>query len=266
MRRPRAPLVFTFVLVCLGWFSAVARADDGRPDARARPLFEAGREAYQAGRYREAAEAFERVFALTAHPFMLRNLGNCYARLGERDKAKAALREYLKLAPDAEDRAEVEAMLASLEREAEPPPAPEAVALTEAPPPEPPPAPAAAAAPRAEAPSHGLLLGRTFTWIALGASAALGTTTAVLWSGANSDYAKLERSCGAHGGCSERQISGVSHAVTAANLTLGLSLAALASSAVLFFVEGAHDDVKEALALTPSVGIHELRLSLSGQL
>lgn len=65
-------------------------------DAQARQLYLEGEAHYAAGRYADAAEAFERAYRLSRKPALLFNLGNAYERMGKFDKAADTLREYLR--------------------------------------------------------------------------------------------------------------------------------------------------------------------------
>lgn len=232
-------------LVVLLHGSALAHAQQGKPlDEAARPLFEVGREAYEAGRYADAAEAFERVFALTRHPYMLWNLGNTYEKLGVRDRAAAALRRYLVLMPDASNQVEIQARIDELDRGARAPD-------TRSPPLRPVPPPL-----RAEkaVSNTGLLANRTYTWIALGGSIVLGAVSTGLWLDARGQYDALALSCGTRGDCSDARVQSVSTRVTATNLTLGLSVAALAGAVALWFIEApAPDGQQERLRVDASI-------------
>jgi tetratricopeptide (TPR) repeat protein len=206
------------------------------PDESARPTFEAGRRAYEAGRYAEALDAFQRVYVLTGHPAMLINIANAHARLGEPRRAAASLQEYLAQAPDAANRALLEARIAELEQQTDtlalplPPAAP--------PEPEPIPPPPAAAPPAATSGSPGLFLGRTFTWVALGSSLVFAGAATLVWLDANQNFERLALTCGATGSCSDEQLEPVEAGVTATNLCLVGSALSLVAAGVLFYYEG----------------------------
>jgi tetratricopeptide (TPR) repeat protein len=83
--------------VSLGQIDAWAQPDDANAiDAQARQLYLEGESHYAAGRYADAAEAFERAYQLSRKPALLFNLGNAYERLGRFDKAAETLQEYLR--------------------------------------------------------------------------------------------------------------------------------------------------------------------------
>jgi hypothetical protein len=174
-----------------------ASAQEGTSDARdreARSLFEAGRTAFEDGRYGDARDYFQRAYELSGRADMLYNIANAEDRMRHDREALAAFEGYLAGSPAAPNRVEVEARMESLraaiaEREAleaasrEPEPAP------------PPPA----------APGPTLV----WTWIAGGAALAFGAVAVGTWVGANDAYGGLERGCYAmRGGCTADEISG----------------------------------------------------------
>jgi tetratricopeptide (TPR) repeat protein len=60
----------------------------------------AARGLFAEGRYRDALDLYVKLYAETAHPTYLRNIGRCYQNLGEAEKATASFREYLRQATD----------------------------------------------------------------------------------------------------------------------------------------------------------------------
>jgi tetratricopeptide (TPR) repeat protein len=134
--------VIAGLLLLLFSFAAGARAqetqpepggDDGpgvedpfREDAReleARTLFEAGRLAFEDGRFEDALASFERAHRLSNRSLLLFNIGACLDRLQRHAEAIDAFERYLEAQPEAANRAEVEArvgqMRAAAERERE---------------------------------------------------------------------------------------------------------------------------------------------------
>lgn len=90
---------------------AVAQYGEGNdPEVAARALF-------AEGRYREALEVYVKLYAETAHPTYLRNVGRCHQNLGEPEKAIASFREYLRQATDlaADQRATIEGYIREME-------------------------------------------------------------------------------------------------------------------------------------------------------
>jgi hypothetical protein len=243
----------------------------GPPDESARPMFEMGRRAFEDGRYAEALDAFQRVFVLTGHPAMLINIANSHARLSQPRRAAASLEQFLALVPDAADRLVLEARIAALYEQRD------TVALVEAPPsptPAPgvePPAPLPAASyTDASAPDtrdHGLLFGRTYTWLALGTSLVLAGIGTAVWIDANKRFERLALTCGATGGCSDRQVQPITNGVTATNVLLVGSAVSLVATGFLFAIEGGHSatesaPVRAALDIHP----HGVALGVAGRL
>src|SRR5690606_34026814 len=94
---------------------AAAQVSSGAADARALQFYEQGDEAYAAGRYQEAADAFAQAYQLSPRPLLLYNLANAYERLERYTDAIQMLRAYLDSAPIGEH-AELQARIANLER------------------------------------------------------------------------------------------------------------------------------------------------------
>lgn len=224
-------------------------------DETARPTFEAGRRAYESGRYAEALDSFQRVFVSTGHPTMLINIANSHVRLGEPRRAAAALEQYLALVPEVADEAALRARIAELQQEPE---------LLEPPlPPAPPPSP-----PEPTPASSGLIAGRTFTWVALGTSLVFGGVAGLLWINANQSFDRLALTCGVDGTCSDDQVATVTGGVSATNLCIAASGAALLSAVVLFIVEGDDDPAlgSESPQLRAGIEPGGASLSIAGRL
>lgn len=71
-------------------------------------MFEAGRAAFDQGRYQDALGYFDRAYQLSRRPQLLYNLGQVHDRLRHDEEALTAFQQYLKQVPGAENRAEVE--------------------------------------------------------------------------------------------------------------------------------------------------------------
>jgi hypothetical protein len=84
-------------------------------DAEAREHFKLGRSFYEAGRFQQASEEFEIAYRLSARPQLLYNVYVARRDAGGLPSAVEALRGYLAQVPDAPDRVNLEARLASLE-------------------------------------------------------------------------------------------------------------------------------------------------------
>lgn len=88
--------------------------DEELADVEARALFNAGVAAYDAGRYEDALESFERAYQRSERPVLLYNIGQCYDRLRRDEEAVQAFERYLEAVPGAENRPQVEARLRAL--------------------------------------------------------------------------------------------------------------------------------------------------------
>jgi hypothetical protein len=230
-------------------------------------MFEMGRRAYEEGRYAEALDAFQRVFVLTGHPAMLINIANAHARLGEPRRAAASLEQYLALVPDAPDRLVLEDRISALYGQADSAPLVEAPV----PPPAAPPPPPAASAPMTPAPvpaaeSRGLFMGRTYTWLALGASIALAGVGTAVWIDANQRFERLALTCGSNGGCSDRQLQPITNGVTATNVLLVGSAVSLLATGFLFAIEGRSSSAERPVRAGLAVDPHGLAVGVSGRM
>jgi tetratricopeptide (TPR) repeat protein len=110
---------------------ASADADQADRDREARFLFEAGRTAYDAGRYKEALGHFQRAYELSQRPQLLYNVGQAADRLRQDQLALDAFERYLSALPAAANRPAVEErikvlreVLAARQSEADAAPAP----------------------------------------------------------------------------------------------------------------------------------------------
>ncbi|HEY2746920.1 MAG TPA: hypothetical protein VGL86_19995 [Polyangia bacterium] len=100
-----------------------AAADDGDAAVRARALSTEGLADFKAGRYAEAIESFAASYAIAPAPLLLFDIAQAHRLLGECDQAQQYYERYLVAAPDAKNRAVVEAHLGEVRACAEPKPA-----------------------------------------------------------------------------------------------------------------------------------------------
>jgi len=92
-----------------------ARAQErGAEDDQARALYEAGRIAFDAGRFDQALEHFEQSYELSERPALLYNIGTTADRLRRNEDALEAFEAYLEAMPEASNRASVEARISVL--------------------------------------------------------------------------------------------------------------------------------------------------------
>jgi tetratricopeptide (TPR) repeat protein len=96
--------------------AAVPPSDDANL-AAAKQHFEAGKNAYNAGDYPTAIREFKLAEQLRSSPVLDYNIGLANEKLGKRRVAIKYYRRYLESMPNAQNRAEVEASVAELERQ-----------------------------------------------------------------------------------------------------------------------------------------------------
>jgi tetratricopeptide (TPR) repeat protein len=164
---------------------APSSAQDAGRDEEARSLFEAGRTAFAAGRFESALARFREAYELSGRTALLYNIGTAADRLRRDAEALEAFRAYVAAEPGAENRGEVEARIAVLER---------AVAAAEPAPavaPEPEPEPIAVASPamgteddRAASGGGGSVIEEWWFWtligvVVVGAGVGIGVGVAV---------------------------------------------------------------------------------------
>ncbi len=104
------PRVVVAVLLCSARAGA-ALAQDAPEEEEARGLFMAGRAAFDDGRYDEALAHFEASYTKSGRPELLFNIGLSAQRAGRFNRAIQAFEQYLRDAPDATNRRDVEARL-----------------------------------------------------------------------------------------------------------------------------------------------------------
>ena len=78
----------------------------------ARDLYKKGMTHYELGEFDVAIEEFKRAYALTSAPGLLFNLAQVYRMKKDPEQAVYFYRTYLRLVPDAPNRADVEALIA----------------------------------------------------------------------------------------------------------------------------------------------------------
>jgi hypothetical protein len=90
-----------------------------KPDAehqRARTLYQEATAHYNLGENREALQKFKDAYRLVREPVLLFNIGQCHRRLGEAKEAIEMYRSFLREAPEAQNRKEVERLITDLGR------------------------------------------------------------------------------------------------------------------------------------------------------
>jgi len=104
------------------FFTAVApleaRADDGAAKReQARQFFEAGKRFYEMQNWRAAIDQFKQAAQLIPSPILDYNIALCYEKLGKPRTAIKFYKRYLQGMPKADNRSEVEAKIAALEKQ-----------------------------------------------------------------------------------------------------------------------------------------------------
>ncbi|UJR86921.1 tetratricopeptide repeat protein [Sandaracinus amylolyticus] len=95
---------------------ALAQSPDPSRDSEARALFDAGAASYEAGRYDEALGYFQRSYELSGRPQLLYNIGSAAERVRQDALALRSYEDYLRLVPDAPNRARAETRIEALRR------------------------------------------------------------------------------------------------------------------------------------------------------
>ncbi|MBI5481328.1 MAG: tetratricopeptide repeat protein [Deltaproteobacteria bacterium] len=125
----------------------LAAAQDAEKQARGH--FRRGETHFAMGRFVEALKEYQAAYELKPLPGFLFNIGQCHRNLGHFEEAVFSFKRYLRLKPDATNRAAVEELVSDLERQIAAQKATRPPALTGptgptglgAPPPPPPPRP-----------------------------------------------------------------------------------------------------------------------------
>jgi len=94
-----------------------AAGDDGDRRRRALMLLDESSTLYEQGRFREAADMLRRAHELFPEPSLLHNLGRALESAGDEEGALDAYARYLEAEPASERRPQIEARMATLERE-----------------------------------------------------------------------------------------------------------------------------------------------------
>jgi tetratricopeptide (TPR) repeat protein len=170
-------------------FATLAWAGDDLDAAREH--YQKGKRAYDIGHFAEAASEYELAYTAKDDPALLFNLGQAHRLAGNRAEAIIAYRAYLRNAPDAPNRAEVEQLIHNLQATpngaptgapvtAPPPPSPLPSQSLSPPPPSspslPPPPPSPVAAPVIVRRPPSRLVHRPWLWLTVAGGVALVAT------------------------------------------------------------------------------------------
>ena len=175
--------------------TAAGAAEDRTDEAKG--LFAAGKAAFDAGRFADALDYFRRSYQISGRAALLYNIALSHDRLREDGRALEAYEQYLKQAPEAPNRAEVETRLAAIRAalaNSEPAPsqtapAPAEVAAAALTPEARPIAAADGAPPRDRSAEDGGLLTKWGFWTGVGVVVAGGVTAALIAASGGEDAA-----------------------------------------------------------------------------
>lgn len=148
----RRTLLLTSVLAAAAALGhGTAQAQSAAQKQQAKGHYDRATGFYGAGKYAEAIEEYQKAYLLLDDPVLLFNIGQAYRRWDKRADAARFYRSYLRRAPNAQNRGEVEQRIADLEKPIDgsaqasgAPPVPPAAPAGSAPPPHAPPTAGAA--------------------------------------------------------------------------------------------------------------------------
>lgn len=264
----------TAILFALVLFGQAARAQDCPPASspeeareRAGEAFSQGQELFEAGDFSAALERFRCSYGLVPHHNTLYNMGECAAELGDVDAAIRYFQTYVETYPEVEGRAAVEERLRELEEreESRPPPGDE-------------PGPETEPAPETEPPPTGadtrMTLARRLAWVTLGVGAGLAIAGGAVYGAAvsrnnefqtnNEDYLS-DDNLSAEERSELESLRDSGEAMEGAGWALmGIGLASIVTSVVLFFAFDATETA--STARSPSLSLGPLVLSEGGGL
>lgn len=266
---------WTWIVVALCAFAgapSLARADD---EEQARAHFRLGQAHYSNGDFLKAAAEFEEAYAIYKRPALLYNIYLAYRDANDTARAADALRRYLAEEQDIDNRGQLEARLANLEKSlaaeqtappaSEPAPAPQAAPAPIPTPPaaEPSPAaestgePAATTTPEPEYDEPAAEGTNLVPFIVMGVGGAMVVGSLVTGAMASSAQSELEDKCPERTGCDaslqDTQSRGETLALVTDVLLFG-GIAVAGTGVVLFFLGGddaPSDDVAFAAACAP---------------
>jgi tetratricopeptide (TPR) repeat protein len=192
--RGAAGVILLVAVECLTFVSAAQAAPTAAEAADAKRHYGQGSRYYDLAEYEDALREFKEAYRVVDDPAFLFNIAQCHRKLGHAQDAITFYKNYLRRAPRAANRSEVERLVAELER-AQPKPAPapadEATApvaplVTDLPPPAPdkgPPSDAMLVAPVSSAPAaetEAPFYKRGWFWIVTGAVVAGALATVIV--------------------------------------------------------------------------------------
>jgi tetratricopeptide (TPR) repeat protein len=118
MTSPRALSVALFAVVALAPLAASAEPTEAQK-REAKELNDKATRLYEVGKYGEAIEEYQKVYLLVDDPVLLYNIAQSYRLWGKPEDSARFYRNYLRRAPAAPNRADVEKKIADQDRLAE---------------------------------------------------------------------------------------------------------------------------------------------------
>ena len=225
-------------LVVLAAASSARAAGENVEQAKA--YFKAGVDAYDQGKYEVALREFQHAHALSHSPALYFNMAGCEEHMDHFQAAGLLLRQYLIEKPDADDKANVELRIKSLEERDE------RLHKMNEPGPEVKPMPATLTPVAAtEKPKPHL----KYTWVMLGVTGVVGVTAIGLGAYTVAHHSDLKNGCGNTAtGCTTSQINGLKSTAVATDVLIGVTAAAAVATVVFAVLESkkgrAHADAR----------------------
>ena len=109
--------ILFLLAICLACVASTRPAHADDPAMRAaKRHYERGQKLFALQKFDEALEQFQAAFDAKPIPDFLFNIGQCHRNLGDYEAAIFSFKRYLKLDPDAENREQVEELIAQLEK------------------------------------------------------------------------------------------------------------------------------------------------------
>lgn len=104
------------LLFALALCPTLALAGEGAPteSSTADAAYEAGVEHFKARHFKDAIREFNKAYRAHPHPILVFNMARCFEELGNYDAAVDFYQKYLKINPEAVDKAQVEESIATL--------------------------------------------------------------------------------------------------------------------------------------------------------
>lgn len=130
------PLIRLIAITVTLLFATTAFADPA--ERAAKRHFDRATKFFNLGKFDEALDEYTQAYEAKPIPDFLFNIGQCHRNLNNYDAAIFSFKKYLKLAPDAENRDQVEEYIADLEAEQEKESSRRLKLVKEPPPPPPP--------------------------------------------------------------------------------------------------------------------------------